>query len=161
ASAGFGPSAPEFPIVLAEGVGGVPFFGVAAALRLAGANVCETHVSPYNSSLVRAQQLIPQIQACAAQYGKAKVNLIGHSQGGLDARVVLALVPGLLASVTTVGSPHRGSTSLADAGANIVPPSVIPGMPPNPRKAEADAEAAAFAPFLDPVGPGDDVNGLA
>ena len=41
--------------------------------------------------------------------GAAKVNIIGHSQGGLDARVVAHLRPDLVASVTTVATPHYGS----------------------------------------------------
>jgi len=37
------------------------------------------------------------------------VNLIGHSQGGLDVRYVAAVRPDLVASVTTIGAPHQGA----------------------------------------------------
>ncbi|MBZ8143814.1 lipase, partial [Rubrivivax gelatinosus] len=36
-------------------------------------------------------------------------NLVGHSHGGPTARYVAAVAPELVASVTTVGSPHTGS----------------------------------------------------
>jgi len=45
--------------------------------------------------------------------GKAKVNLIGHSQGSLDVRYVAAVQPDLVASVSTVARPHKGA-ALAD-----------------------------------------------
>jgi triacylglycerol lipase len=41
------------------------------------------------------------------------VNLIGHSHGGLDVRYVAAVRPDLVASVTSVGTPHKGA-DLAD-----------------------------------------------
>jgi len=44
-----------------------------------------------------------------------KVNVIGHSMGGIDARVAIARFGAAerVASLTTVASPHRG-TPLAD-----------------------------------------------
>jgi triacylglycerol lipase len=53
------------------------------------------------------------LQSILAITGKAKVYLIGHSHGGLDVRYVAAVAPGLVASVTSVGSPHQGA-ALAD-----------------------------------------------
>ena len=50
---------------------------------------------------------MPQIAAIAAVHGK--VNLIGHSHGGPTARYVARVRPDLVASVTSVGSPHTGS----------------------------------------------------
>lgn len=40
---------------------------------------------------------------------KGKFHLIGHSMGGLDARVVASRWPERVASVTTLCTPHRGS----------------------------------------------------
>jgi triacylglycerol lipase len=67
-------------------------------------------VPPIGSSSDRADVLAPQIDAVLAETGAAKVHLIAHSQGGLDARI---LVSGLgyadrVASITTLSSPHAG-----------------------------------------------------
>ena len=69
--------------------------------------------SAFNSSTQRGEQLLAQVQQVIAITGKPKVNLIGHSQGGIDVRYVAAVRPDLVASVTTVGSPHKGA-DLAD-----------------------------------------------
>src|SRR3546814_16858781 len=51
-----------------------------------------------------------------------KFNLIGHSQGGLDIRYVAAVRPDLVASLTTVGSPHKGSDLITfDVNGQLVP----------------------------------------
>src|SRR6058998_1831686 len=98
----------EYPIVLAHGAGafgslfGVidSWGGIAEALALGGAKVFVTDVSALNSSEVRGEQLIEQIEQIRAITGKAKVNPIGHSQGGIDVRYVAAVRPDLVASVT-------------------------------------------------------------
>lgn len=77
-----------------------------------------TVAPPYDTSESRAAAIKPQIEAILKRTGKAKVNLVGHSQGGMDARV-LASPAGLgmgdvIASVTTIATPHRGSR-VADA----------------------------------------------
>jgi triacylglycerol lipase len=109
-------SATRYPIFLAEGFGGLDYFMIEEALEAAGATVCDQpddQVPHFAGSEVRAEALIPQIEACARS-GGGKVNLIAYSQGGEDARVVLSRRPDLLASVTTVGTPHRFSSGLAD-----------------------------------------------
>ena len=53
------------------------------------------------------------MQNIVAISGKPKVHLIGHSHGGLDVRYVASVRPDLVASVTSVGSPHKGA-DLAD-----------------------------------------------
>lgn len=107
----------KYPIVLAHGASGFDslfgvldyWFGIEGALEDGGANVFVTQVSPLNTPQVRGEQLIDQLETITAITGKAKVNLIGHSQGGLDIRYVAAVRPDLVASVTTVGSPHLGA----------------------------------------------------
>jgi triacylglycerol lipase len=109
------------------------FSGVQADLIAHGeTQVFVTVTLPYDTSEHRATVLLPQIQAILAQTGAAKVNLIAHSQGGLDARV-LASPAGLglgdvIASVTTVSTPHRG-TPVADLGMGLISgvPSSISG----------------------------------
>jgi triacylglycerol lipase len=116
ATAAPGSTATRFPIVLAHGLGGTDelfgvfeyFNGIPDALRGGGAKVFVTEVNALDGSQGRGEQLLRQVERIAGDNG-GKVNLIGHSQGGLDARFVLARRPDLLASVTTVGTPHKGS----------------------------------------------------
>jgi triacylglycerol lipase len=111
----------RYPIVLAHGMAGFQqllgvldyFYRIPDELRAGGAKVYVTQVSAFASSVLRGEQLLAQVEYIAAASGAGKVNLIGHSQGGLDVRYVLATRPDLVASVTTVGSPHQGA-GLAD-----------------------------------------------
>ncbi|MEM1182429.1 MAG: triacylglycerol lipase [Acidobacteriota bacterium] len=106
----------ENPIVLAHGMAGfdalfgvVDYFnGIVGALRSGGAEVYVTEVSAFNSTEQRGQQLLEQVEEIVAITGRP-VNLIGHSHGGLDVRYVAAVRPDLVASVTSVGSPHKGA----------------------------------------------------
>src|SRR6185369_9552458 len=66
-------------------------------------------VDPFNSSDYRSDQLIAHVEEILAETGKEKVILIGHSQGGLDARAVASKRPDLVAAVMTVATPHHGS----------------------------------------------------
>ena len=118
-----------YPVVLMHGMGGFGtldvgpieltyFKGVVEDLAKNGEAVYVTLAPPYAASEVRAEAVAKQIDEILARTGKAKVNLVAHSQGGLDARV-LASPNGLgygdrIASVTTIASPHRGS-KVADA----------------------------------------------
>src|SRR2546429_2157498 len=107
----------QYPIVLAHGAAGfdsllgvVDYWnGIPESLALDGAWVFVTEVSSFNTSEVRGEQLITQLEQIRAITGKPKVNLIGHSQGGFDVRYVAAVRPDLVASVTTIGTPHRGA----------------------------------------------------
>ncbi len=111
----------KYPIVLAHGMAGFDelfgvfdyWFGIPGALDDGGATVFVTEVSQFNSTEARGEQLIDQVEQIVAITGKPKVNLIGHSHGGLDVRYVAAVRPDLVASVTSVGSPHKGA-DLAD-----------------------------------------------
>jgi triacylglycerol lipase len=111
----------KYPIVLEHGLSGFDdLFGVyeywyliPEALQDGGASVYVADTSPFDSSVARGEQLLAQVQQVIAITGKPKVNLIGHSQGGIDVRYVAAVRPDLVASVTTVGSPHKGA-ALAD-----------------------------------------------
>ena len=104
----------RYPNVLVHGmfgfdsVAGVDYwYGVAEDLRRYGADVYTTQVPALDSTIARGEALLPQIQAIAAVHGK--VNLVGHSHGGPTARYISRVRPDLVASVTSVGSPHKGS----------------------------------------------------
>jgi triacylglycerol lipase len=109
------------PIVLVHGLFGFDavgpfeyFHGIASALRAGGATVYVTQQSAANASEVRGEQLLAELRRLKAAYGHAKFNLVGHSHGGHTIRYVAAVAPELVASVTTVGTPHAGSP-VADA----------------------------------------------
>lgn len=110
-------TATKYPVVLCHGMAGFDslfgvldyFYGVESSLTSSGAKVFITHVPQFNSSEARGEALLAQVEHIVAVSGKAKVNLIGHSHGGLDARYVAAVRPDLVASVTTVGTPHKGA----------------------------------------------------
>ncbi|MEE3170126.1 MAG: triacylglycerol lipase [Pseudomonadota bacterium] len=104
----------RYPIVLVHGmfgfdsIAGVDYwYGIASDLRKYGADVYTTQVPALDSTIARGEALLPQIQAIAAVQGK--VTLIGHSHGGPTARYISRVRPDLVASVTSVGSPHKGS----------------------------------------------------
>jgi len=117
----------KYPIVLAHGMAGFDelfgvyeyWYGIPDGLRDKGATVFVTEVSQFNSTQLRGEQLIDQIETIKAITGKAKVNLIGHSHGGLDVRYVAAVRPDLVASVTSIGSPHKGADLADYLAANI------------------------------------------
>lgn len=110
----------QYPIVLSHGfmgwdkiLGVEHWYGIPAALRSGGAEVYATQVSQSNSTEVRGEELLAQVEEIVALSGKHKVNLIGHSHGGPTIRYVAGVRPDLVASVTTIGSPNKG-LELAD-----------------------------------------------
>jgi len=111
----------KYPIVLCHGMAGFDslfgvldyFHGIESSLESSGAKVYITQVPAFNSTEARGEALLAQIEDLAARTGAQKFNLIGHSHGGLDVRYVAAARPDLVASVTSVGSPHHGA-GLAD-----------------------------------------------
>ncbi|RZI80910.1 MAG: triacylglycerol lipase [Rubrivivax sp.] len=101
------------PIVLVHGMlqfdtllGLKNFYGIQEALRASGATVLVASVSTINDDAVRGEQLLQQLRQWSAAGGHTRFNLIGHSQGGTTSRYVAGVAPGLVASVTTIGTPH-------------------------------------------------------
>lgn len=111
---------PPYPIVLCHGFFGFDklagidqlpyFYHVPERLAEDGeTEVFTPAVDPFNSSDYRSDQLIAHVEEILAETGREKVILIGHSQGGLDARAVASKRPDLVAAVMTVATPHYGS----------------------------------------------------
>jgi triacylglycerol lipase len=111
----------KYPIVLCHGMAGFDslfgvldyFHGIESALKSGGAEVYVTQVPAFSSTEARGEALLEQVEEILAISGHKKVNLIGHSHGGLDIRYVASVRPDMVASVTSVGSPHHGA-ELAD-----------------------------------------------
>jgi triacylglycerol lipase len=123
---------PKYPLVLCHGYLGfvdalspinrissaIPslhyFRGVVAHLRSLGAIVFTPQVPPFGSVRERSEALRTQLLEWRAQglwRGAARVHLIGHSMGGLDARHFTSALGGadMVASVTSLVTPHHGS----------------------------------------------------
>ncbi len=119
----------EHPIVLVHGLLGFDsllgvydyFFLIPNELRAGGARVYVADVSASNSSTLRGEQLIVELDTLRAIHGHQRFNLIGHSHGGPTIRYVASVRPDLVASITSIGSPHTGS-AVADALSTIAPP---------------------------------------
>lgn len=115
-----------YPIILMHGffgwgqAGPLSYFsGVVEDLTALGFDVYEPAVSPINSMKVRAEQWEQLIED---KYGDSKVNIIAHSQGGLDARYMISTMGwgDRVGALVTISAPHRG-TVLADIIVGLVP----------------------------------------
>jgi len=105
----------KHPIVLVHGLGARStsgpihyFYGLPPLLTESKNQLLVASLASWHTIETRSAQLREQIEKT---YPDQKVNLVGHSMGGLDARF-LAAQPDFaerVASVTTIGTPHRGS----------------------------------------------------
>ena len=111
-----------YPLLLVHGMGGFDQLGpltyfhkVSEDLNGQGFPVYKPVTDAWNGSDIRAKQLATYVDDVLACSCAQKVNLLAHSQGGIDARL---LVAGMgyhdrVATVATVSSPHHG-TPIAD-----------------------------------------------
>ncbi|HHL31702.1 MAG TPA: triacylglycerol lipase [Oceanospirillales bacterium] len=153
----------KYPIVLVHGLLGFDqafgvydyFYRIPAALEDGGATVYVADVSAVNSSELRGEQLLAQLETIKALYGHQKFNLIGHSHGAPTARYVASVRPDLVASITSVGGPNKGS-DVADALADII-------QPGSTLEALAQAFVNSLAVFIEIIsgGAGDPQNAIA
>jgi triacylglycerol lipase len=114
---------PPYPLVLVHGLNGFRdlgpvdyFFRVPAGLEEAGLEAYVTAVAPYDGTPQRSLMLKAEIDRILLQSGARKVNVVAHSQGGLDTRYLISTLGygDRVATLTTVSTPHRG-TRVADA----------------------------------------------
>ncbi|MDV7213941.1 esterase/lipase family protein, partial [Azotobacter beijerinckii] len=106
----------RYPIVLVHGLLGfvrLPghsyWNGIDVALRRRGVAVYPVRLSGVHDNEALGAQLLERVAAIRDASGAPRVNLLGHSQGGLSARYAAARRPDWVASVTTVATPNHGS----------------------------------------------------
>nr|CAG8511186.1 8854_t:CDS:2 [Entrophospora candida] len=108
-------SAPKLPIVLCHGPDAIPYLqihywgGVQEALKKLGAKVVTTKVPRTGCIRARALALHRILESTLHGF---ELNLLAHSMGGLDCRYLITHLPTdncSIRSLTTIGTPHRGS----------------------------------------------------
>ena len=124
-----------YPIVLVHGMAGFDKLTIGpvsvdywnhvrdALARDGEFEVFETVAPPYDTSENRAGAIVSQLQDILTKTNRKKLNLVGHSQGGMDARVLASpngYALDYIASVTTISTPHRGS-KVADVALGLIP----------------------------------------
>lgn len=120
--------ATKYPILLVHGVffrdfRYLNYWGrIPQALEANGARIYYGNHQSAAPLSVSGQEIADRILTIVRETGCEKVNIIGHSKGGLDTRAALQL-PGIaqhVASVTTINTPHRGC-EFADYLLNKIP----------------------------------------
>ncbi len=109
----------KYPIVLHHGYMAGENLGsfkkIQSELQSRGYQVFITLVPPSSTIEARGDQLAAQLQKIVKDTGVSKLNIVAHSQGGLDARYAISSrnLATIVASLSTLSTPHLG-TSLAD-----------------------------------------------
>jgi len=128
----------RYPIVLLHGMAGAEsylgvldyWYDLDATMSGAGFAVVIDDVNAIDGVADRAAQWREVLDAAEAEGLGRRFNLIGHSQGGLDARYLAGALEGeggRVASVITIGTPHRGSAA-ADIYAGLMDISWLDGL---------------------------------
>src|SRR4051812_43807637 len=104
----------KHPIVLVHGLGAKStygpieyFFGLPKLLKDSKNKLLIANLTAWHTIEFRSKQLKEQIEQT---FPDQKVNLVGHSMGGLDARYLASKLgfADRIASITTIGTPNRG-----------------------------------------------------
>ncbi|PRP95409.1 Lipase precursor [Enhygromyxa salina] len=121
----------RFPTVMVHGWTGFEnigpltyFYNVQSDLEDLGYPVVIAVLDPYNSVDVRGEQLADFVGATLQNQRARKVNLFGHSQGGIDSRYVASEAGGgygdRVGALITLGTPHYG-TPFTDVALGLFP----------------------------------------
>lgn len=109
----------NYPVLLCHGYGGLagilrpsPIHDPCMTMRSHGIHAFAPNIVPYAAIETRAEQWAEKIEQLLQEYGYDKINVVGHSMGGLDMRYAITKlgISGSVASLTTVATPHRGTT---------------------------------------------------
>lgn len=107
-----------YPLLFVHGIAfrdvtlGYEYWGdIPDQLREHGAVVFTGKQDAYSTIEANAEILKETVTGILAETGAAKVNIIAHSRGGLEARYMISRLgmAGSVATLTTVSTPHRGS----------------------------------------------------
>lgn len=151
--------APQHPIVLAHGLMGFDelrlagrylpgiryWRGIKDAFARHGIECITTAVPTTGSIADRAAAMAAQIAAKVPQPG-TPVNIVAHSMGGLDARYMISRVcpprsAFQVASLTTIATPHRGSSAADMLFRDILGPELVPRIYRVLERLKVDAAA--------------------
>lgn len=121
----------RFPTVMVHGWTGFEnigpltyFYGVRQDLEQLGYPIAIAVLDPFNSVDVRGEQLVTFVANTLTATRSRKVNLFGHSQGGIDSRYVASAAGGgygdRVGAVITLGTPHLG-TPFTDIALGLIP----------------------------------------
>jgi triacylglycerol lipase len=126
----------RYPVLLVNGIDTSPLFRYSDRIlrvmtELGGHQVFLATLTPYEATRRRTPLLWKRIQEVRSQTGAEKVNLICHSLGGLDCRYLVSPhglaadlgeggIAATVASITTVGTAHRG-TRISDVLLGLMP----------------------------------------
>lgn len=122
----------RFPVMFVHGWTGFEkigpltyFYGVAAMVEKMGVPHEVAVLDPYNDTNIRAAQLVDQIDETLTTWRARKVDLLGHSQGGIDSRCAVSTFGygDRVSAVMTIASPHRG-TYVTDIALGLAPGAV-------------------------------------
>jgi triacylglycerol lipase len=123
----------KYPLLMVHGVffrdfkqGFLNYWGrVPEELRENGATVYYGNQQSAASVAECGAELAERIKAIVAETGCEKVNIIAHSKGGLDSRYAVSKcgVADMVASITTINTPHRGC-EFADYLLNMIPTTI-------------------------------------
>jgi triacylglycerol lipase len=124
----------QHPIMLVQGIlafdsiAGIDYwYKISEKLESEGAQVYTAHINALSGSVQRGEQLIEELDNIrAVDPSIQKFNLVAHSQGGLTSRYVMSVRPDLVASLTTMGSPHQGAP-IVDLLNNVFPDNSLLG----------------------------------
>ena len=112
--------ATRFPVLLIHGAGfrdlrwPVYWGRIPRALEEHGARLYYGQQDCWASTAVNAAALKERAEEILRETGAEKLNLVAHSKGGLEARMLASSLGfgDRIASVTTIATPHRGSKTV-------------------------------------------------
>ncbi len=122
----------RFPVMFVHGWTGFEkigpltyFYNVATMVEKLGYPHEVAVLDPYNDTEIRAAQLVEQIDQTLTTWRARKVDLLGHSQGGIDSRCAVSTFGygDRVSAVMTIASPHRG-TYVTDLALGLAPGAV-------------------------------------
>ena len=111
----------KYPLLLIHGAGfrdlKIPVYWgrIPRVLKEHGATLYFGEQDCWASTETNAHALCARIDAILGETGAEKINLLAHSKGGLEARMAASSLGygDRIASITTIGTPHRGSKTFS------------------------------------------------